>query len=1508
MIVKYATETCIITVLQCLIILFDTQNLSEIKPKVIKKLENIQTFKTSLQYIQSKYYPNIKNFTGIVEGEKITGEKFISYLLYEAGLIKSTDSQMIFTSLNPDNTLLNALDNLFLSLEKYRKIDLENLFIIKSNLFTSVLSNPSDNFEDITILSPLFSFLFNLIYVKGNHTSIKNIISEFINNFQISLLQNINIGDNVYDNIFKGMVSNIIEKPELYSQLLYSCNMQSSNMIILIITYYILKSDNNISIRSNESYDFYYIFYQLINYQLEHITVTDNIKINNNFKQFTNYSDPSEQISFILICVLELINSITKSIDYEGKISVRDVIILLLSVNNNLYHVYEESIQKILNEFTQDRILILDSIIINPTSNATPQAQYRAYQLFYYFVKAEGEISLIIPISFISLCHSSKHIRNYAFDILMSIKDDLKQDKETKFIVDFLSLLKSNKEEIINSNQGINNICKNILNDGNQDNKVSNIDNFINYIFNSLSDNNYLRISYLCKIFDHCSIHESIFDILINILNRIIKDEEIKDNSESLSDEEIICLRFIFNYSFKSMLISNDVFSLYVSMLKSVDDKPGIVPVVSIFLEYFSANFYNSLQAAQKTALFESLCVLTRHSDLISQQLLSPILSEIKLDLNYIESLFTQLDSIPEDGLNDWLNKTITYCEVSRINNELKEYTPILSHLFKYLELLLPIMSNNNEENNAMVEYTLQIILENILNFAVQLTEKDITEVKRRKTIKDTRVFNIDILLQYLQESVNPQARNTVLLIIGTLVRGKYDKILKDLYPTLNKMIKLNLQKDIEINYHILLQLLRMISSVIQSKNMTVDYLHLFISNYDIYPETRRLPFFKSLVTIFTMSNLYWTQFLFYIDIHNNQITDNKKESIEQFLHSLTSSFPPLYQISNLSRLLSITYELLLLYYPNLKDNSNETNENQLEIPDTLKTNYLNSINTVSFITDLLHFVSKHMTTDSFLQQIIGNNEIETNQIEKGYLHICEVLFMLIRCIANQCSLPSSSEYQSFLPILNACYDIIDTINELLSIPSFIVVITELLNNSHSIVRKKALLFFNKKIESEENTMSPQEQKLFLEMLPELSKVIKNNDEEIINRQTAILSIHILAEHFANQYNDEFIPSLSTIIEIIKSDLSNNTKQLLGSSYICLATLCKALGAKIFPYLSQFFPSLLNLIKHFITVKEEPLSESSLLLIQSILSSLSSIITNIPSFLSPYIKEILTYTLDPYFICNNEIINYAKLILKLVGHNVAVRILNPILEEIYPIISNFNNYNCQINLLYLLQKLIEKFTREDVVYYHKPIFEYLLNFMNYRTATNSDSNTTFEVERATISTMIIFILKLSESQLRPLFLRLCEWIKGDGSNEEITYKKGIVFFYLVDETTNKLRSIFVPYFGYIINDIVNLLDKLYQTRKQLDNNNYILLKQIIKCLYSCALYDQDKFIDGKKFEVLRTPVLQLLQITTVPNDNENNYDDYINNYVIPCISQLVLDINDDILWKPFHHEVFLFIF
>ena len=102
-------------------------------------------------------------------------------------------------------------------------------------------------------------------------------------------------------------------------------------------------------------------------------------------------------------------------------------------------------------------------------------------------------------------------------------------------------------------------------------------------------------------------------------------------------------------------------------------------------------------------------------------------------------------------------------------------------------------------------------------------------------------------------------------------------------------------------------------------------------------------------------------------------------------------------------------------------------------------------------------------------------------------------------------------------------------------------------------------------------------------------------------------------------------------------------------------------------------------------------------------------------------------------------------------------------------------------------------------------------------------------------------------------------------------------------------------------------------RKYKDNNlrqylDFKLYIFILGVLNKCFTYDKEDFIDTNKFERLINPLIdQFDNIKIGDNVNliHNNYENFLNEKLIPCVLQLFELIKDDYKWKSLSYAILL---
>jgi len=192
-------------------------------------------------------------------------------------------------------------------------------------------------------------------------------------------------------------------------------------------------------------------------------------------------------------------------------------------------------------------------------------------------------------------------------------------------------------------------------------------------------------------------------------------------------------------------------------------------------------------------------------------------------------------------------------------------------------------------------------------------------------------------------------------------------------------------------------------------------------------------------------------------------------------------------------------------------------------------------------------------------------------------------------------------------------------------------------------------------------------------------------------------------------------------------------------------------------------------------------------------------------------------------------------------------------------------------------------------------------------------------------------LKLTEGTFRPLFLRTLEWADSevDQSSSKKSLDRAIVFYKLINKLAEQHRSLFTPYFKYLLEGSVHYLledDPLVGSKQkkkkkakldvqveQKDNlfglKLWNLRALILKSLHKCFLYDNEqKILDASNFQVLLKPIVSQF-VAEPPESIESLVDapsvEEVDEALVLCLGQMAVTARSDVLWKPLNHEVLM---
>ncbi|GAV79488.1 LOW QUALITY PROTEIN: BP28CT domain-containing protein/U3snoRNP10 domain-containing protein [Cephalotus follicularis] len=515
--------------------------------------------------------------------------------------------------------------------------------------------------------------------------------------------------------------------------------------------------------------------------------------------------------------------------------------------------------------------------------------------------------------------------------------------------------------------------------------------------------------------------------------------------------------------------------------------------------------------------------------------------------------------------------------------------------------------------------------------------------------------------------------------------------------------------------------------------------------------------------------------------------------------------------------------------------------------------------------------------------------------------------------------------------------------------------ITNLLGHADGNVRKKALRLLcetvkdrgsikskrkgrrelNPNINSHELSMDDNALDSFLKMCMQIVQLVDDSLKESSTslNLVAISTLEVLANNYPSNYS-----IFSLCLAPVTKSISSHDLAVSSSSLRTVGAIINVLGPRALPELPCIMKNTITKADEVPSDLDAPSSSKESLLV-SILVTLEAVLEKLGGFLSPYLGEILRLmVLRPEYVSGA----YLKLKLKadvvrrLISDKVPVRLAFPPLLKIYP--SAVDSGDSSLGIFFeMLANLVCAMDRLSVGGYYANIFDLCLGALDLRRQHPVSVHNIDAVEKSIIIAMVTLTMKLTETMFKPLFIRSIEWAESDveevASGGRLSIDRAVSFYSLVNKLAENHRSLFVPYFKYVLEGCVrHLTDEgdatagLIRKKKKAktrdasnstsEGNNVLSLRNwhlralVLSSLHKCFLYDTGTltFLNSSNFQVLLKPIVSQLVVepptsleehANIPSVNE------VDDLLVVCIGQMAVTAGTDLLWKPLNHEVLM---
>lgn len=876
-----------------------------------------------------------------------------------------------------------------------------------------------------------------------------------------------------------------------------------------------------------------------------------------------------------------------------------------------------------------------------------------------------------------------------------------------------------------------------------------------------------------------------------------------------------------------------------------------------------------------------------------------------------------ETDSTFEASSVNWERVTLIL-ELVQHKKKLKRPQILVSPLFNLLSRCLEQQSS--EQGN--VEYTKQLVLSCLLNICQKLSP-DGSRISN--DILEEDKFNVELIVQCVRTSSMPQTHHHALLLLGAIAGIFPEKVLHNIMPIFTFMGASVMRLDDMYSFQVISKTVQtVIPALIQNdggrlaetkgdiQNVVTRIIGVFVDAIPHVPEHRRLPVLQQLINTVGAERFLWVLLLLLFEQHVTKTAsadgNEEKESVlehdTEFWILVSCEFDVQDQIQSLVKILQY-----LMALPVNKDEDDQGQKKKKQKAKTVDPIFNVEAHTGKQLRHFkflaMSFQSHLLASNSFIGKVAEcdvSQQVALQQHEQKLLEetLCYIN-MVAHSVEESVHKPTAKFWRA---LLNKCYEALDKVNALLPTESFVPVICGLLANQLSSVRRKAMELLNNKLQ---HTVQWQEDQIqsFLEMPTNLLSIVcckKREEEQAINRQTALYSLKLLCKCFGAKNQEAFVPVLSTAVDLVLDETEE--KNVLGSTLLCIAEVVIALKALAVPQLPRLMPAVLKTLKD----RKELLSNEIYLL--SAVTALQKVTEILPNFISPYLVDILMQSTHLSKIAVNtgpssQLHLRVTSLKTTVATKLASRVLLPVVTKCYNRL--VDSHQSRLGpLLDILKESIVHMEKEQLNAHQSELTTFFLKALDFRADHSEDDlRKVGDIEEHIINCITATVMKLSEVTFRPLFFKLFDWAKTEDSSRD----RLLTFYRLADRIAEKLKGLFILFAGHLVKPFADLLkqsnaakseEPLFEERNS--EKTCLLLHFIIDCLHKICLYDTQHFINKERAEALMTPLIDQLENMI---GEEHAYQERVTEHLIPCIAQFSVAIGDDSLWKPLNYQILL---
>ncbi|KAI0063355.1 ARM repeat-containing protein [Artomyces pyxidatus] len=731
-------------------------------------------------------------------------------------------------------------------------------------------------------------------------------------------------------------------------------------------------------------------------------------------------------------------------------------------------------------------------------------------------------------------------------------------------------------------------------------------------------------------------------------------------------------------------------------------------------------------------------------------------------------------------------------------------------------------------------------------------------------------VVRLDILVDIIRVSENPQTFHQALLLVSSLARLAPESVLHNIMPVFTFMGSNVFHRDDTYSFRVIQKTINnivpvMVSSLKAKHSANLDllsgsrnFLRIFTDAANHVPRHRRTHFFVHLIDVLGPEEFLALVCMLIIGKTATRVVRQQGDDLAATLAlplSLLHHYPLKVQIPVLIAFLHEAQRLMTYVadptstQPILLDDTHPDEEQTAQASNLLR--------------------RRAQSLVIFVGSALGNSFLLDEEVPGTVVN--ELVSVLLEIAG--ASQDDSGVAKAARVAITQCVKVVPALN-------FVASVDKMLEDENVLIQGQALDLFAERLPTVSDAVRRDATSRVISIVEKIRQFLSGGDRRlVVPGLSAVKAVSLTLSPGEEGALVKCVPLLIS---------ASRVRDHREAAIAVLPSLSAKLGPRIIPFFRDIIQECVSILND--PSKSRP--KHSDLLLSDALSVLRGLFNSIPSFwASSELASVFRLYLD-----SRSQSGAAKLIafVKVVVSKAPTKVL---LSTLFDMWSALSTSDSEVRLAShlegyfdLLKRALRAAPRPSVLEFLRPTFNVLLEGLDLRKSVSGAYIA--KVEKMTIAAFLEMVTKLNETAFRPLFRKLFDWSFA----VDVGLERKITFCHAYIALLDYFKALMTPYLSFLLQPFIDLLRDSSSTT---DNQAEVWLC-VLETLTKSFTVDEGAFWREDKLQRIVPPL-----ITQVSNCVEMKLEDDSKSKVQESLTALCEAVNDDALLKRINLDVLM---